>query len=154
MDLGLNPKHHERLYLLGVDYRRQMLLQLGTCLASPFLLATLVPMGVAAAITRSFGYPSAVVAVAVAVRVFGAGCAEWPGLLVRPEAAWARAGLALGLFLLFLLSFCAVLFPVLGWPLSARLLLVAGVGGLAGLAGVGFQLLRYDDVSLPAVLGR
>jgi hypothetical protein len=142
------------LYLLGMDYRRQLLLQLGTCWASPLLLVAPVVMGVAAAITRSFEYPIAVVVVVAAVRVFGAGCAEWPGLLIRPEAGWTRAGLALGLFLLILLSFCVLLFPVLGWPLSTRLFLVAGVSGLAGLAGIVYKLVRYDEATLREFLGR
>jgi hypothetical protein len=150
---ALAPQHPQRLYLLGVDYRAQLLHRVRTFwIAPPLLLATLL-MTLVAILTGRIAEPLSFLAMVFAMQTYRAGWLEWPSLEVGQIQMWALLLLP-GLALLLL-----ILFPP-GWPFLfswewgpvPRALLFAGVTLGVGLTGIVWRLLRLDEAKLREVL--
>jgi hypothetical protein len=137
-----------RLYLFGVDYRRQFRFNLAVCCLSPVL-----PLAAAAALLGSAGAYGPMVAVAGGAVLLRVGWLEGP---VTPIDLAARSGrLILLRLLLFILSFVCLssaclfigtifapqaIFSVLWW--------IAGCLAAVGLAGLAYRLWADDETML------
>jgi hypothetical protein len=146
-----------RLYVLGVDYRSQLLSGLSTFWASPpTLFATVLLTGIAL-FGPVWDFPLAIAAAVLGVAAFRRGWWDWPEpwLWGRSCSAYLTAVLAsLGLFLLalWLASNDREGSLVRGLSPVARLFLFAGAAGGLGAGGMLAKLLCFDERTLRRVV--
>jgi hypothetical protein len=142
------PSHSARLYLFGVDYRRQFRFNLAVCCLSPVL-----PLAAAAALLGGAGADGlAVVAVAGGVVLLHAGWVEGPAPLIDLTARPLLVYLWLPFYLGFIM--CLPLIAIAA-PLAVFSHLWWVAGGLAalGLASIAYRLWADDEAKLRRLLG-
>jgi hypothetical protein len=142
------PAERQRLYLLGVNYRQQMLHRLWTFWASPGLLPSLLLLGLVAWLGPDRDLPLGMAAGCLGLAVVRAGW-SWPAF-----SAWPRASLLVFLVLLVLALVLALWperwQPALGLGELGKFLVFAVVAGVLGLAGMVAKLVRLDEARLRA----
>jgi hypothetical protein len=143
-----------RLYLLGVDYRRQLVHRLRTFWVTPPLLAVSAGTALAVLLWGDPELPLALLAVAAGLTLFREGWLGWPtwepNLLGGPLGCWCSLlFLALLLWLGFLLTAGRwAWLPDPGWDTVTRALLFAAACGGCGLVGIAYKWWRYDEATL------
>jgi hypothetical protein len=145
----LRLEHPQRLFLLGVPYRAQLLQRLRTFWATPLLLLCLLFLAPAALISGVYEAPLALTAAALALTLFQAGWWEWPSQEVGPgwlRAFWLTA--ALGLLAWVLATPTWFWLPEIPLSPAQRLLLFAVVVAALGLAAIGYKLARATEERL------
>jgi hypothetical protein len=144
------PAQAQRLYLLGVDYRPQMLYRLWTFWAAPGLLVSLLFLGVLALFGTDRVLPLGMAVGCLGLALFRAGWWAWPSL-----SLWPGRSLLVTLFLLALAEVLAfwpgAWQPDLGLGVTGKWLLFGLLAGGLGLAGVVVKF-RLDESSLRARL--
>jgi hypothetical protein len=143
-----------RLYLLGIDYRRQLVYQLCVFWTNWLTLFTLVLMTCLA--VKGLGGDSRLLAIVVAslgMAAFGEGWFGWPGPRVWPRLLPALlTTLGLILLTLWLTWGDQVGLPVLGLNSAARFFLFAAVAGGLGAYAMIRKLHRFDERTLRRVM--
>jgi hypothetical protein len=147
------PAQPQRLYLLGVDYRAQLLHWLRTFWVLPGLLLSLLVLGLIALFGPSRELPLAVAAGCLGLAVFRAGWWAWPSVDVWPGRSLL---LSLGLLALALaLAFWPGQWqPDLRMGVPGKWLVFGLVAAALGLAGIVAKLVMLDEPCLRAHVGQ
>jgi hypothetical protein len=143
----------QRLYLLGVNYREQMLHHLRTFWALPGLLVSLPILGLAALVGPSRELALALAAGCLGLAVFRAGWWAWPSVWVWPGRS-LLVSLGLLALTLVLVFWPGQGQPDLGLDEAGKWLVFSLVAGGLGLAGIVAKLVMLDEPSLRAQAGQ
>jgi hypothetical protein len=148
---ALRLHHPEQVYLLGVNFRAQLLHRLRTFWTSHFLILLAVFLVAIGLIGGAWGRPLSLLASAFALGVVRAGWWEWPSLEAGPGLGKAF-GLTLGLGLFAVVLHGTVAGERLVPDENAQTWLFAAVAGVLGLAGCLWKLVRLDEATLVSAL--
>jgi hypothetical protein len=145
----------ERLYLLGVDYRRQLVHRLRTFWVTPVLLAVSAGVLLAVALWGEIEMPLTFLALVVGLTLFGEGWFGWPTREARLFGGpmgqlWS---LRISFILILWLGFLAGAgrwagLPDPGWGTATRVQLFAAPCAALGLAGILYKWWRLDEATL------
>jgi hypothetical protein len=139
----------ERLYLLGVDYRRQLVHRLGTFWVTPALLVVSVGVLLAVALGGEIEMPLAFLAVVVGLTLFREGWFGWPTKEAGLVGGQVLLVLVLALWLGFLVGAGRwAWLPDPGWGTATRAQLFAAPCAALGLAGILYKWWRLGEASL------
>jgi hypothetical protein len=150
----LKVDHPRRLYLLGVDYRAQMLHRITTFWVTPAMLLVPIWVLLAAVLGVAMDWPLAWLALVGGLTLFGAGWYGWPNPAMFFNGKMGCSvilgfHLALGLWLGYLIVAGHGLgIPDPGWSTTMRAQLFAAACGAVGLAGLLYKLLWLDETRL------
>jgi hypothetical protein len=155
--VGGSPFHvgdPQRLYLLGVDYRRQLVHRLRTFWLTPALLGIAVGVTLAVALWGETETPLALLALGAGLTLCREGCFGWPNL-------GAVFGGRIGCLPQFLIVLALALeatylvgagrwawLPGPGWDTATRMQIFAACCGLFGLAGILYKWWQLDESRL------
>jgi hypothetical protein len=156
----LHVEHTQRLYLLGVDYRTQLLHFLKTFWLTPDVLVISLVVAVSVAVNFRPEAATAILAQVVGITLLSAGWLRWPD---TPQAVvmMGRAGcsvllahfLLLGLWLGYLIAAGRLeILPDPGWTQPVRAMLFGAACAALGLAGVIHKILWLNEERLREVL--
>jgi hypothetical protein len=149
----LHIDHPQRLYLLGVDYRRQLLYRLSTFWITPGLLAVAVGVVLSFVLWGTREMPLTLLALAASLALFREGWIGWPAV----KGPWSLLFFnSLFLWLLYLIV-AGHWLPGPRWDTATRVQLFAAACGACGLAGIASKWWCFDEAalveaSLPAVV--
>jgi hypothetical protein len=146
----------QRLYLLGVDYRRQLIHRLTTLWLTPGLVPTCIGVPLAVLLSGETEMPFALLALAAGLTVFREGWFGWPLLHVGTSGSMVRMNMwafALTLGLVFWFGFLVLVgrlawLPGPDWDTPMRMLLFAAPCGAFGLAGIAYKWWCLDEATL------
>jgi hypothetical protein len=157
---ALRLDHPQRLYLLGVDYRRQLLHRLGTFWVTPGLLVVSVGVVLSVALWGAREMPLALLALTAGLTLFSEGWFGWPDWDRWPALkgrGWWPSPLFFGLALWLGFLICAgrwVWLPDPGWDTATRTHLFAAACGACGLVGLAYKWWWFDEAALDEAMRR
>jgi hypothetical protein len=150
----LNVDHPQRLYLLGVDYRAQLLHRLATFWVTPAMLVVALWVLLAAALGSELDWPLTWLALVIGLTLFAGGWYGWPNLSTFFTSK-AGCGLILGMHFVLAVWLGYLItaghwmgIPDPGWSTTMRTELFAAACGTFGLAGLLYKLLWLDEARL------
>jgi hypothetical protein len=146
----LHVSNPQRLYLLGVDYRRQLVHRLRTFWVTPGLLLVAVPTLAVVALGGKVEMPLTLLAVVAALTLFREGWWGWPSQMGRRHILMT-GGLLLWLGFLVGAGRWAGL-PGPGWDTATRAQLFALACAACGLVGIAFKWFWLDEARLLEVM--
>jgi hypothetical protein len=145
----------QRLYLLGVDYRRQLEYRLRVFWVTPALLIVSAGALLAIALWGEVEMPLALVALVLGLKMQHEGWLGWPLVWTTSKAL---SGLCLflwvGLFLwlgLLVMADRRAWLPAPGWDTAMRVQLFAAACGVTGVVGMVYKWWRCDEACLAKV---
>ena len=154
----LDVNHPERLYLLGVDYRSQLLHRLRTFWVTPALLGVSLRVLAAAALGSEIESSLALLALIAGLTLLAGGCYGWPNM-TNFFGGKMGCGLLLGLHLVLALWLGFLIaagrwlgIPDPGWSTTTRAELFAAACGAFGLAGLLYKWLWLNEARLRQAL--
>jgi hypothetical protein len=147
----------QRLYLLGVDYRCQLLHRLRTFWVTPVLLAASVAALLAAVLWGDIVLPLTLLGLVVGLTLLGEGVLGWPTIFFDNGKLGCWSLLVFQVVLSLWLGFLAgadrwAWLPALGWSTATRVQLFAAPCAALGLICILYKWWSLDEARLAELM--